>query len=85
MTQIVKTEAGERWAIVFGEHFSLDNLVAMQKGIICVLQSAVTNSEFICSTGDDLYTVLDLLSETLPDSRQAYEYEKYLKSKSSKN
>jgi hypothetical protein len=84
MLQRIKTDGGERWAIVFGEHFSLEDYVNLQNGLINVLQAS-THSEMLCGMGEDLFCVFDLLEAITPTHTQAYEYEQYLKGKQTKN
>ena len=85
MVQKVKTDAGERWAIVFGKRFTLSDFISLQNGLIRVLQAAGHNSDFIAGMGDELYAVLDLLETTHFTYDQVNEYQRYLESKTSKN
>jgi hypothetical protein len=78
MIQKVKTEDGERWALVFGEYFSLEESVSIRNGLLGVLQATACQDTLECGT-EDLYYVLRLLLEMAPTHDQAYEYERFLK------
>ena len=83
MINKVKTDAGERWAIVLRDRFPLSDLAKLQNSLIYVMQ-ACSSSDFFGSSGEEFYAVLDLLSEILPTQDQMHEYERYLESKTSK-
>ncbi len=83
MIQRVKTDKGERWAIVFGEHYSLEDFVNLQNGLLYVLKAS-THSDLLESMGEDLYWVLDLFETIIPTHDQACEYERHLKKQANK-
>jgi len=83
MIQKVKTDAGERWAIVFRESYSLEDFVSLQNGLIGVLQAS-THSDMLGSIGNELYYVYELFSELIPTHTQANDCERFLKAKPSK-
>lgn len=64
ITQIKDAEGNERLAIVFDEHFTLDELSGLQQSILWVIR-ATTDSQLFGSLADDLAAVTRLFAETL--------------------
>jgi transposase len=81
MLKRIEMPNGKRWAIVFDcEHYSLENVCEMQKGLINVLITA-TQADGYDSAKYGFYETLNLLNESLLSIDQYLEYERFLKSR----
>lgn len=78
MLQKIKTEDGERWAVVFHEATGLEEITQMTNGVIELMQTA-TEADTFNSANSGYYWSLDLLSCMLPTIEQVVDWERALK------
>lgn len=78
MIERIKTENGERWAMVFDETYSLCDICIRTIGLTELLIDA-TSSELYHSAQGDFCSALEILRCLLPTPDQASQYEDYLK------
>ena len=73
MIQRIKTEEGDRWAIVLRDCYTFEDFVNLQKGLLGVLQASTHSDLYDCNR-ENVYFVLDLLEEMTLNNCQANEY-----------
>lgn len=76
ITKIKTSEGKERFAIVL-RATDYEEIVAVQKSIIYVLQAS-TQSDLFNGIGCEIYDLLELLAATLPTDQQAMNIERIL-------
>jgi hypothetical protein len=76
MIKRIKTEDGERWALVFRENDTLENVRGYASGLLEVMTDAVVSETF---DGKESYWALDLLKCFIPSADEVCDYERYLK------
>jgi hypothetical protein len=78
MLKRIKTESGNRWAIVFDEpHCELAEIQQMQIGLVKVLQG-LTSSELYGNLGEFEYSALELLEQSFLDFYLLDDYQRHL-------
>lgn len=69
ITRITNNEGKECFAIVFNEHTDIFDVLNIQSAVLGVLQAS-THSDLFEGLKDDIYTLFELLLETLPTEAQ---------------
>ncbi len=80
MIKRIKTEDGDRWAVVFGERDTLESVAAAQRGVVNVL-AVGTQADIFNGAEVDYFNVLWLLEAMCLEAQQACDIEKLCKAK----
>lgn len=72
----VKTESGDRWAIILKETNSFENVKDYVDGLITILKFVTYHGDMLPS--DEICSVLSLLELMMPTTEQVSQYEHFL-------
>ena len=78
MIKRIKTEEGERWAMVFDKTTALEEISQTTLGLIDLMITA-TGSDLFESSQSGFYSALDIVRSLIITPEQANEHEKYLR------